>query len=390
MGFFAGAYIYASNANKHHSLWSNGVNTHSWSKSGKDMNGDTVCAVRLKQGAKDFVWNNHKFVRVPVQGKMVSSNIRKACAAKNLLPVCDHNSYFDGQCVLVEGAGAWHFSHPSHVAGQDGLDQSKLLGAYFYAGSSNGQWSLQNLGNTHAWSNARDKDGDTYCTKARTGETYDWNGYSFQRVAVKGEMSSANIRDACERASTEKRHLQPLCDHSTYADGICLVAGSNWHFSHPKNTKSNRVNSLFFAGAYIYASNANKHHSLWSNGVNTHSWSKSGKDMNGDAICAASIKPGSRDFTFNNHKFVRTEVEGKMTSSNIRRACAKKSMVPVCDHPTYFDGQCVIVGGVWHFSPPSHVAGQDDLDQKKLLGAYFYAGAGNGQWSLENIGNTHA
>ena len=142
----------------------------------------------------DFKWNGREFIRVAVEGKMTSNNIRKACAAKGLSPVCDHNSYFDGQCVLVKGSGAWHFSHPSNVKSQDGLDQTKLLGAYFYAGSANGQWSMENVGNTHAWSNARDKDGDTFCTKARTGETYNWKKnkitYSFKRVAVDGEMTA--------------------------------------------------------------------------------------------------------------------------------------------------------------------------------------------------------
>ena len=81
----------------------------------------------------DFKWEGRDFVRATVSGKMTSGNIRKACAAKKLVPVCDHTSYFDGQCVVAGSNVGWHFSHPSNVAKQDGLDQSKLLGLYFYA-----------------------------------------------------------------------------------------------------------------------------------------------------------------------------------------------------------------------------------------------------------------
>ena len=67
------------------------------------------------------------------------------------------------------------------------------------------------------------------------GKTYDWKGYSFQRVAVEGDMNSANIREACAAAK-----MRPLCDHSSYSDGICKAAGANWHFSirpTPRNTE---------------------------------------------------------------------------------------------------------------------------------------------------------
>lgn len=377
--FFEGAFVYTSNAKNHLALV-NIVNKNRWSTA-NDEDGDTVCATRVKGLSMDFKWNGREFIRVAVEGKMTSNNIRKACAAKGLSPVCDHNSYFDGQCVLVKGSGAWHFSHPSNVKSQDGLDQTKLLGAYFYAGSANGQWSMENIGNTHAWSNARDKDGDTFCTKSRAGETYDWKGYSFQRVAVKGDMNSANIREACAAAK-----MRPLCDHSSYSDGICVLAGANWHFSHPSNTKKHGVDNQFFSGSYLYASNAKSHNSLWNNGVNTHVWSKPGKDKNGDSVCVKAPKPGSMDFTWNNRKLVRVPVVGSMRSANILAACVAKGLTPVCDHKSYNDNKCVdVTTQKMHMSSPPGVG----LPTSKMLGAYFYCGTGNGGWALQNIGGSH-
>ena len=110
-----------------------------------------------------FETNGRKFFKVAVPGIMKSTNILKACEAKGLSPVCDHSTYADGECVIV--SIKWHMSHPVHVAKRKGLDQNKLHGAYFYAGSAKAGQSLENLGNTHAWSNSRDMNGETYCTK---------------------------------------------------------------------------------------------------------------------------------------------------------------------------------------------------------------------------------
>jgi hypothetical protein len=53
-----------------------------------------------------------------------------------------------------------HFSYPPHND-QYGVPRTKTLGAYFYAGRANGDWSFHNRGDTHRWSNSNDKDGDT-------------------------------------------------------------------------------------------------------------------------------------------------------------------------------------------------------------------------------------
>ena len=63
------------------------------------------------------------------------------------LAVCNHPSYADGQCVLVNDA--WYLSYPPHDR-THGLPVDTLHGAYFYSGPK--QWrSLQNIIYTHRW-----------------------------------------------------------------------------------------------------------------------------------------------------------------------------------------------------------------------------------------------
>ena len=68
------------------------------------------------------------------------------------------------------------------------------------------------------------------------------------------------------------------------------------------------MKNQFFSGSYLYASNA-KESMLWNNGVNTHVWSKAGKDQNEILYVQRVWKKGSRDFTFNKIGFVRTKVK---------------------------------------------------------------------------------
>ena len=71
--------------------------------------GHTLCAasMRSKQG---FVYNNWQFKRVQVKGGTMSSeNILKACTALKMRPVCNMNSYADGECRAV--GGSWYFSY---------------------------------------------------------------------------------------------------------------------------------------------------------------------------------------------------------------------------------------------------------------------------------------
>jgi hypothetical protein len=119
--------------------------------------------------ADSFTFKDYKFTRVPVEGLMATQNILEACAKIGQKPVCDYPAYSDGRCTMVEGYN-FHFSQPSHNE-KFGIDLKKTLGAYFYSGNANGQWSLKNRGNDHTWSGTNDFDGDTFCvTPTKAGE----------------------------------------------------------------------------------------------------------------------------------------------------------------------------------------------------------------------------
>jgi hypothetical protein len=100
---------------------------------------------------------------------MKNSNILKACAAIGQKPVCDYptSSYNDGKCEKVKSYN-YHFSYPPHND-QYGVPRGKVVGAYFYAGRANGDWSFLNMGYTHRWSGTKDINGDTFCVKKVSG-----------------------------------------------------------------------------------------------------------------------------------------------------------------------------------------------------------------------------
>jgi hypothetical protein len=65
----------------------------------------------------------------------------------------------DGRCVLL--GFNWHFSQPDSARIHD-YPIDIVRGAYFYTGNSNGQWTLKEEPTSHRWSNANDKNGDTF------------------------------------------------------------------------------------------------------------------------------------------------------------------------------------------------------------------------------------
>ncbi len=209
-------------------------------------------------------------------------------------------------------------------------------------GRGNRDWALQNSGNTHRWSNSRDRDGDTFCMKPeRERKTFSYRNYVFHRVRVSGTMNKDNILKACQ-----SRKMRPVCDHSSYSDGKCRVISHAWHFSYYPHVKSHKLPQWKLLGAYIYSSNANRNWALMNDG-RKHRWSN-GNDKNGDTFCVQRLKKLEEySFTWNNHKFYRYEVSGAMTSSNILKTCKSKGMQPVCDHAAYANGECQLVNGFW-------------------------------------------
>jgi len=83
------------------------------------------------------------------------------------------------------------------------------------------------------------------------------------------------------------------------------------------------------------------------------------------------------------------KVKGWMNSHNIYHACKRNGMKPVCNHRSYFDHKCKLLGGNHHFSYPPHVRRHHKLSNEKLKWAFFYAGRAHHQRSLLNTEHSH-
>jgi hypothetical protein len=174
-----------------------------------------------------FTYNGFDFTRVPVKGMMTSETILQACARKGLRPVCDHLSYTDGKCRMA-ASYSFHMSYPAHND-QYGVPREKVLGAYFYSGKANGQWSFLNMGYTHRWSGTKDINGDTFCVKKadETLTTFEYAGRTLIRTPVSGTMTVRAIRTACTKLGT---NYKPVCDQNSNADGRCIAIGGSENF----------------------------------------------------------------------------------------------------------------------------------------------------------------
>merc|ERR1711990_1385251 len=72
---------------------------------------------------------------------------------------------------------------------------------------------------------------------------------------------------------------------------------------------------------------------------------------------------------------------------NIRRACQKNKMRPVCDHNAYRDSYCYNSGRNLHFSYPAHDR-QLGVNPAIMRGVFFYTGRHH-LGSLLNTGSSH-
>jgi hypothetical protein len=72
----------------------------------------------------------------------------------------------------------------------------------------------------------------------------------------------------------------------------------------------------------------------------------------GPIHCSTKNIRDKQHFNYNDYNFRRVSVTGQMTSSNIIKACAAKGLKPICDHPSYADGACVVAqhNSDFHFS----------------------------------------
>jgi hypothetical protein len=374
-----GAFFYTSNGER---TLQNQVTRHRWTSNGKfPVSGDTFCAQESSVD-RDFVYKKYfKLKRLRVDGTMTSANILKACTGAKMKPLCDHQAYSDGKCELL--GGSWHFSHPSHNR-RFKVPVTNVKGSFFYCGKSNHGKSLLNTGTTHRWTTGKEKNGYTFCV-SRLPEfprEFTFNGFKLSRTQFNGAATSSNILLACN-----KRRMVPVCEHSNYANGECQMVGSrfsNWHISHGARAVSHKLDQDKLSGAYFYTANANGNRALqqYENG---HRWTTSNDQGGGDTFC--TTPQHVKSFTKGNYTLISVKVSGAMTSPNIKKACNDKGMQPVCDHASYADGNCVPVGGKWHFSYPVDNI-RNKVPVSAVMNTYWYTSNPN-QKSMWNRGDTH-
>jgi hypothetical protein len=70
------------------------------------------------------------------------------------------------------------------------------------------------------------------------------------RTAVKGTMSDTSLKSTCAKLGAG---YKPVCDHSHYNDGGCVVAGNDWHFSYPSHNNQYGIPRAIMRGAYFYS-----------------------------------------------------------------------------------------------------------------------------------------
>ena len=165
-----------------------------------------------------------------------------------------------------------------------------------------------------------------------------------------------------------------------------MVGGvkSNWHISHGQHEKSHKLNRDLVRGAYFYTANANRNWALQQYDT-AHRWSTKYDQGGGDTFCTKP--PRAKSFKKGVHTLVRVKVTGSMTSPNIKKSCNRRGMKPVCDNNNYFDGNCVMAGGKWHFSHPSHDK-KHKVPLSTVMNTYWYTNNRNKK-SLWNRGDTH-
>merc|ERR1712072_81858 len=206
---------------------------------------------------------------------MNAANIRRACEANGMRPVCDHKAYRDAYCY--SSGRNLHFSYPSHDRAL-GVQVSKVRGAFFYTGR-HGRGSLMNTGSTHRWMNNNDRNKDTFCEGYRPILRY--KGRKFYRIRVSGVMNAATIRQACNA-----RGLKPVCDYNGYRDATCYASGRNLHFSYPPHDRQLGVSVSKMKGAFFYTGRHGRG-SLMNTGT-SHRWMNN-NDRNKDTFCEGNI-----------------------------------------------------------------------------------------------------
>merc|ERR1711924_330242 len=219
-----GAYFYTGASNNGLSLMATGLEqpNHKWSKAGVDRDGDTFCVSGRKR-VKGATFDNQAMNRVTVNGEMNSKKIIEACAKIKMKPICNHAKFADGRCILV--SGNWHISDPKEIKKRKdsmgrALNPKLIKGTYTYCSTDFEGASMLNLGSSQRISTTSDRGGDTLCGNPPRHDPFEFGNYYFNRVPVKGSMTSKNIAATCKQLGGGNR---PLCDTATVADGTCRI-----------------------------------------------------------------------------------------------------------------------------------------------------------------------
>jgi hypothetical protein len=340
-----------------------------------DRDGRALCAwpVRVDTNVAFATFMGWKFFPTRVRGMMTSANILEACQKRKMLPICDHTSYANGFCVDV-------YPNSGHFSAVNNGQFPRENRDYFYYYTGNNRFALQTIGASHRWSAAYDMFGLTMCVEDVPLDDKKpadiWEGYRFYRTRVSGIVTSRSILEACE-----KKDMLPVCDHSSYADGRCVMIIPGVHMSAGSTDFPRNLLDLTF----FYCGSANGNRAL-QNIRNSHRWSGDG-DINGVAWCVQPVPVNDSVLVarFRGYEFYPALVRSVMTSKNIKQACDARSMLTPCDHSSYADGNCVNVLWDTHMS----ANGGHDMARQYLDRTYWYAGNANGGWSLQNFKNSH-
>ena len=190
-------------------------------------------------------------------------------------------------------------------------------------------------------------------------------------------MDAAHIRSACK-----VQKMKPVCDHYNYRDAHCFDSGKKLHFSVPGHDGRLGIHKNKAKGIFWYTGRHGKG-SLYNNGRG-HRW-RNNNDKNGYTMC---VGPGKHyAATVKGKRFWKVRVVGIMTAANIRTACRRQQMKPVCDHKSYNDAHCLQATQALHYSHPSH-DGRLGISKAAAKGIYWYGGR-HGTGALLNTGRTH-
>merc|ERR1719409_2539844 len=180
-------------------------------------------------------------------------------------------------------------------------------------------------------------------------------------------LNAKSIVNGAKVVTQDGMQWHPVCDTGNAADGRCrIVGGDDWHFSHPAEVKKHLpIQGPKMKGAYFYNGNTNGGLSVLHNGQ-THVWSKKGVDKNGDTYCVKRTEKFENSFRFKGYEIERVMLasDKAMTSKNILAACKSKEMLPLCNNAKFMDGQCIIVGGLYHISQKEQNANQASMNMK--------------------------